>query len=107
MQNFTKFTSIAIALSTTFGILMHDIHLDKAAAVVSRPAYLATTGALESSLSPQYHTHVERASLPRPSTHRSSLPNVTPPREGDRRHVNAKKVVFSTGGETASYWPSI
>lgn len=107
MQNFVKLTSVAIALSTTFGILMHDIHLDKAAAVVSRPAYLTTTGALESSLNPNYHTHVERASLPRPSVQRSSLPNVTPPREGDRRHINAKKVLFSAGGETASYWPSV
>lgn len=86
---------------------MHDIHLDKAAAVVSLPSYIASSGALEkSTLSPHYHTHVERAALPRPSTFRSTLPNTQPPRDDGRRYFQNKKVVL-TSGDAASYWPSV
>ena len=102
MQHFIKTSSIVVVLATTFGILMHDIHLDKAAAVVSLPAYIASSGALERSLSPHFHTHVERASIPRAS----SLPKVQPPRDDGRRYVQNKKLLLS-GGDAMSYWPSV
>lgn len=103
MQSLIKNSSIAIVIITTFGVLMHDIHLDKAAAVVSLPAYIASTGALEKSLSPHFHTHVERASIPRAT---SSLPNVQPPRDDSRRYMQNKKL-FLSGGDAMSYWPSV
>lgn len=107
MSHITKIssiTSIAVVAITTFGILMHDIHLDKAAtAVLAVPALVASTAALEQSLSPNYHTHVERASIPR--SH-SSLPKTPPPRDDGRRYIQNKKV-FLTGGDTVSLWPSV
>ncbi len=106
MSPFIKSSSILIVIATTFGVLMHDIHLDKAAAVISLPAYIASTNALEKTLSPHYHTHVERASLPRPSAFRSSLPNIQPPRDDNRKYNQTKKL-FLTGGDALSYWPSV
>lgn len=85
---------------------MHDIHLDKAAAAISLPAYIASTNAVEKSISPNYHTHVERASLPRFSSFRSSLPNIQPPRDDARRYMQTKKLLL-TGGDAVTIWPSV
>jgi len=103
MSPFIKHSSVVVVIITTLGILMHDIHLDKAAAVISLPAYIASTGALERSLSPHYHTHVERASVARAG---SALPQLQPPRDDSRRYMQNKKVAFSGGG-SMSYWPSV
>ena len=105
MLTFIKPSPILIILVTTFGIVMHDMHLDKAAtAAISLPAYTASTGALEKTLTPNYHIHVERAEIPRFS---SSLPNIQPPRDDGRKYIQNKKLLFSGGGDTVSLWPSV
>jgi len=110
MSKFIKPAPIILTLITGIGILMHDMHIDKATTVaIALPAVVASTGALEKAISPSYHTHVERVSLPRftTSAFRSTLPNIQPPRDDDRRYVQNKKLLFMGGGEATSLWPSI
>lgn len=102
MLSFIKPSPILIIIVTTFGILMHDMHLDKAAtAALATPSYTATNGSLEKTLTPSYHVHVERA-----DAGPSSLPKFQQPREDTRRYVQNKKVQF-IGGDTVSLWPSV
>lgn len=98
---------VTIVAVTTLGILLHDVHIDKAAVAVQvLPSAVNSTETLKQSLVPNYHTHVERAELPRPSAFRSSLPNTRPPREDGRtKYVQNKRLLFS-GGDAASFWPS-
>lgn len=105
---------IAITALTLVGILMHDMHIDKATTVaISLPALAAASGSLESGalekgITPSYHTHVKRAELPRyTSAFRSSLPNMQPPRDDDRRYIQNKKLMYMGGGDTISIWPSV
>ncbi len=59
MLSLIKPSPIAIIFITTFGILMHDMHIDKAAtAAVTLPTYVASSGALEKAITPAYHVHV-------------------------------------------------
>ena len=109
MFKFIKPAPVILTFITLAGLLMHDMHIDKATTVASSlPAIAASTGALEKVISPSYHTHVERASIPRYSTSfRSSLPNIQPPRDDDRRYIQNKKLLFMGGGDTVSIWPSV
>lgn len=98
-----KPSPIFIIIATTLGIMMHDMHLDHAAtAAIALPSYVATSGALEKTLSPTYHIHVERA-----ETSASSLPKLQQPREDTRRYVQNKKLNYSGGGDAVSLWPSV
>ena len=101
MLELIKPSPILIIFVTTFGILMHDMHIDKATtAAIALPAYVAASGALEKALTPNYHVHVERAdSL-------STLPKLQQPRDDGRRYVQNKKLQLSGGGEAVSLWPS-
>jgi hypothetical protein len=82
--------AILISLATTSGILVHDTHIDQAAAAVAMPSMLAsydTTGKLGG----ESHTHVERTSLAQTvNTLHSRAPGVQP-RE-DRKHLMQKHV---------------
>lgn len=105
--------SIVLVFATAFGIVMHDMHVDKAAAYAIAPA-VNTSGAnsedvrLERVISQNYHTHVERASVPRVSTtFRSTLPKSKPPRDDARRYVQTKKLNFLGGSDSLSLWPSV
>lgn len=104
-----KLAPIAITLMTTLGILSHEMHIDRAATVaVTVSVAAASVGALDKVISQNYHTHVERVSLPKyTSSFRSTLPNIQPPRDDDRRYIQNKKLLFMGGGETASLWPSV
>ena len=109
MFKFIKPLPIIVTLITTTGILIHDMHIDKAATVaIALPALVASTGALEKVISPNYHTHVERAEIPRSNTSvRSSLPNVRPPRDDDREYTQNEKLLFMGGGDAMRIWPSV
>jgi hypothetical protein len=101
MLSLIKPSPILIIIVTTFGILMHDMHLDKATtAVIAAPSYNETSGSLEKTLTPSYHIHVERAEAT------SSLPNLQQPREDTRRYIQNKKLQYSGGGDSVSLWPS-
>lgn len=109
MLKFIKPAPIILTVFTLVGILMHDMHLDKVTTVaVSQAAASASTGAFERVITPSYHTHVERVSLPRYTTSfRSSLPNIQPPRDDERRYVQNKKLMYMGGGDTLTLWPSV
>jgi hypothetical protein len=82
--------AILISLTTTSGILVHDTHIDQAAAAIAMPTVLAshdTTGKLGA----ETHTHVERMSVSRVVTTLNSHTPVTQPRE-DRKHLMQKHV---------------
>jgi len=99
---------VAVTALTLVGILMHDMHIDKATAIAVAPTTsFASTGAYEKVISQNFHTHVERVSLPKSNAFRSSLPNMAPPRDDERRYVQSKKLLFMGGGDTSSLWPSI
>ncbi|MFZ1250293.1 MAG: hypothetical protein WAR37_02505 [Candidatus Microsaccharimonas sp.] len=108
MLSFIKPTPILITFITAAGILLHDMHIDKATTVaVSTPVIAASAEASDKGVSSNYHTHVERASIPRYNSFRSSLPNIQPPRDDDRRYINNKKLSFMGANDTASLWPSV
>lgn len=123
MKKQTKMTNIitpipvlAVTVTTMIGILMHDMHIDKATSIAMlAPAALAATGAAASAVSTDkvitqnYHTHVERASLPKINTSafRSTLPNIQPPRDDDRRYIQNKKLMYMGGGDAVTLWPSV
>ncbi len=108
MLSFIKPLPIIITLVTAFGILMHDTHVDRAATVaVALPAVLAAVGA-DQMISSNYHTHSERAAIPRVSNvFRSTLPNVQPPRDDTRGYLQNKKLFFGGGADATSLWPSV
>lgn len=110
MLKITKPATITLTFLTLAGLLMHDMHIDRATTVaITLPTMVATTaGAYEKVISSNYHTHVERASLPRFATQfRSNLPNMHPPRDDDRRYVQNKKLLYMGGGDAVSLWPSV
>src|SRR5690606_21970442 len=103
---------IIITLITAAGILMHEMHIDRASTVAvtaaAAVAGVATVAASESLISNNYHTHVDRASMPRINgAFRSSLPNIQPPRDDDRKYIQSKKLLFMGGGDAATLWPSV
>lgn len=108
MYKFIKPAPVILTVLTLVGILTHDMHLEKVATVAALPAIAASSGALEKGITPSYHTHVERVSIPRlTNSFRSSLPNMQPARDDDRRYVQNKKLMYMGGGDSLTLWPSI
>lgn len=109
MLKITKPATVTLTFLTLAGLLMHDMHIDRATTVaIAMPTAAATTGAYEKVISPNYHTHVERASIPRVNTQfRSNLPNMQPPRDDDRRYIQNKKLLYLGGGDALTLWPSV
>ena len=103
--------SIALVFTTAFGIVMHDMHVEKAATyIATAPAAYANSEDthLERVISQNFHTHVERASAPRVSpAFRSTLPKTQPPRGDTRRYMQTKKLNFMGGSDAVSLWPSV
>lgn len=121
MFNLKPFPLALIAAMTT-GILLHDFHLDKVATIASAMPVQTNQARMMSSdklsvekipitvekvITPNYHTHVERVSLPKMSAFRSTLPNMHPSRDDDRRYVQNRKLLLMSGGDALSLWPSV
>ena len=98
---------VLFAVTTLFGVVVHEMHIDRAATVaVALPAIMATVG-VDKVISSNYHTQVERASIPRSTvSFRSALPNIQPPRDDDRKYIQNKKLIYS-GGDQNHIWPSV
>ncbi len=109
MPTFLKPSLAALAVVAGFGILVHDMHLDRMATVaIGVPAALATYGLVDNLLKKSDHTHVERAAFAKHTvtSMRANLPKVQP-RDDDRRYIQSKKVFMTGGGELYSLWPSV
>jgi len=100
-------TTLIFTLATTFGVLVHDMQIDKATTVaLAAPAAFISYAAIDSVTKSNDHIHVERASIPRHlNTLRSATPRVQP-RDDDRRYIQSKKLAF-TSGSNGYAWPSI
>lgn len=107
LQIIKSIPPVLITLITMFGVLMHDTRMDKVSVAIALPVIaVGSAAALEKAITPNYHTHVERASLERASF-RSSLPNMQPPRDDDRRYIQNKKLLFMGGSDAVGIWPSV
>jgi len=103
-------TSIFIlTLSTAFGVLVHDTHLDRMAAVaVGVPAAVATYAAADQFLKKTDHTHVDRSGFTKQALVSHSKQPRVQPREDNYRYVQSKKSAWNgDGGSTSDLWPSV
>ena len=100
---------ILLTFTTLFGVLVHDVHIDKAAAL-ALPVVMASYAAAEAFDKvpvTQAHIHVERPEIPRSfNTFRSSLPKSQPTRDDDRKYVQNKKAHLGFGSDQGYVWPS-
>ncbi len=101
---------LIFTLATAFGVVVHDMHIDRAAAaVVALPAIVASYGAydaIDSLLKASNHTQIERAVFPKQLTAlSSSIPRVQP-RDDDRRYIQNKKL-YASGADNGYMWPSV
>ena len=95
-------------VTTTFGVLLHDTQLDRAAITYVVPVAFATYAAVDTAIkSSESHVHVERVHGPKgfASTIRAHIPRVQP-RDDDRRYIQSKKLYFGTDG-SGYLWPSV
>lgn len=114
-----------------FGVVVHDMHIDRAARVmITSPTALASTApsgsgsggsasptepatpannngarVLGSMISKTEHTHVERTSVSS-NGYSSSMPKVRPPRGDDHRYVQNRREYEGGGDEHTYIWPS-
>ena len=106
MQKTINLAPIVFTVAVTFGVLFHDMHIDKAATVAfALPAVLATYGAAHL-VSGSEHIHVERASFGSQASFQSGLPKVTN-RDNEHRYIQAKKTAISGGTDGGQLWPSV
>lgn len=109
MPTFFKPVAVLLTIVGAIGLLIHDMHVDRmAAVVVGTPVALATYGLVDNMLKKSDHTHVDRAGFDKmPGTAmRTSTPKVRP-RDDGHRYIQNKKVLFAGGGESNSLWPSV
>jgi hypothetical protein len=99
---------LIFTIATTFGVLVYDTRIDRAATVaLALPTAFATFGAVDSmTKSGDQHVHVERVSASgRLANMQLSVPRIQP-RDDDRRYVQSKKIAF--GSMDSGYiWPSV
>ncbi len=96
---------IVFTLSLTFGVLVHDTQLDKAATLaLAVPAALATYAAVDIK-SDGGHNHVERVSGPKLNALRATVPRVQP--RDDNRSYLLNKAGYAGGLDTTRLWPSV
>lgn len=93
---FIRLTLVVLSASTAIGVLVHDTHMDKAAAIAfTFPlAAIGFDGASgkASDLSGTSHTHIERASLSQlVQDLKGANPRITP-RDTDRKYMLPKYV---------------
>lgn len=103
-------TAVLLSFTTLFGILFHDMHLDRAASVALGLPVLATTlagtAAADQLLKKGHaHTHVHTVETPKRHSVRVT-PNMQPPRDDHRRDV-AKKAQTHFGADNGIIWPSV
>lgn len=108
MSPITNLALYTLSFFTLLGVMVHDMHVDKAAsAVIALPAIVTSAGAA-AYIGSSEHTHVERIAFARHMTPlRSSLPKIQPPKDDERRYVLNKKVFLSSSGGQSYLWPSV
>jgi hypothetical protein len=87
---------ISLALSVSFGVFVHDTHIDKAALYVVTPSQLTQLIADTAKISVHLHTHAERTSLTQALSDVNSSNSHLHARYRERKHLKAKHL--SNGG---------
>lgn len=93
---------VLLTLSTTFGVLVHDLHLDQVTSVATVPAIVAVAGVgfIDPNLKWNEHVHPEKSSV----RINGSQPRVQP-RSEDKKYVSHKK--YTSNAYSSDYsWPS-
>lgn len=99
---------LIFTIATTFGVLVHDMQIDRATTLAfALPTAFATFAAVDSVVkSGEQHVHVERISTPHQLANlKMNVPRIQP-RDDDHRYVQSKKAFFN-GDSSTSLWPSI
>jgi hypothetical protein len=108
MLSYLNPSPLFFIVTIMFGVLVHDMNIDKATKVAfTPPAALASTAAantVDSMMSKSEHTHVERAAL---NAYGSSVPKTQPPRDDDRRYIQNKKQSVGGNDDHSHVWPSV
>lgn len=106
-QTIIKPLPLIFTIATTFGVLVHDTQIDRAAVALTIPAAFASFIAIDTVLkSSEQHVHVEKVSIPHTvNSLRMNVPRLQV-RDDDRRYVQSKKL-FVSGGDSISLWPSV
>lgn len=108
MSLLTTITLYSLSVLTLLGVVLHDTHVDKAAATAIALPVLAASAGAAVYISSSEHTHVERIAFARHSSlFRSTLPKIQPPRDDDRRYVLTKRLYMTGGGDQSYLWPSV
>lgn len=104
LQTFINPLLIGVTISTTFGVLVHDTQLDRAATLAIIPAALATYAAVDIK-SDGGHNHVERVSGPKLNALRATVPRVQP--RDDNRNYLLTKSGYAGDLDATRLWPSV
>ena len=106
--NIIKPLPILVTLVTAFGVLVHDLHVDRATTVaIALPVLMASAAGMDKLIGGDAHVHVERASPGRPfSAFKSSLPNTQPPRDDEKKYASNKRASLGFGSDQGYVWPS-
>jgi hypothetical protein len=96
---------LLLTISTAFGVLVHDMHIDKFA-VVALPAAIISYGASEVGLKlNDQHLHAERVSFSGSLRLNEAQPRVQPRTEDDKKYIAQKKLTYDAYGSDYR-WPS-
>lgn len=108
-NNVIKPLPILLTLVTAFGVLVHDMHVDRATTVaIAMPVLMASAAGMDKFIGGDAHTHVERASPGRAfSGFKSGLPKTQPPRDDERKYATNKKASLGFGSDQGYAWPSV
>jgi hypothetical protein len=98
---------LVFTLATTFGVLLHDTQVDRAATVaLTLPTALATYAAVDSAIKFAEHVHVEKVSV---GAHLPNFKNAVPrlqARDDEHRYQQNKRMYFGAG-DNGYLWPSV
>lgn len=93
-------------IATTFGVLVHDMQIDRAALAAVVPISFASFAAVDALSKSGQHVHVERTHGPNSmASLRVAVPRVQP-RDDDRRYIQTKKLYLGAS-DTVTLWPSV
>lgn len=107
MTPLANITAVLMSSATLLGVLLHDMHIDKAASIAIGLPIVATTvagsAAAEALKKGHSHTHVNHIEAPKRATVRNV--DMQRPRD-DHRKNTVKKIHFHFGADNGIIWPS-
>lgn len=108
MTHFFSIGALVMSTTTLFGLLFHDMHLDKATSIALGVPTIAVAGtvaadALLKKSNP--HVHVHSTEAPRKHSIRS-MPTLQNPRDENRKQT-PRRAHLHFGADNGIIWPSV